>query len=196
MSMVLECFVLTTVSLPKWIKLRMLSMTKKWQLNIFWLGIYFIYISNAIPKVPPIFPHPLPPPTHSHFLALALPCAMKHINIWTCHNSICSCVTTGFCCQLDTNLKSPGKSQTWIEGASVDKLGPFDWPVCRVWGAFLDFLKSSRLRVAQPWANGSGLYEKPGWTRATEGGQRSSVVSASVPASCVLLDVWVLRFLL
>jgi hypothetical protein len=28
------------------------------------LGIYFIYISNAIPKVPHILPHPLPqPPT-------------------------------------------------------------------------------------------------------------------------------------
>ena len=40
----------------------------------FKLGIYFIYICNANPKVPP---HPLPPtplPTHSHFLALAFPC--------------------------------------------------------------------------------------------------------------------------
>jgi hypothetical protein len=35
----------------------------------FLLGIFFIYISNAIPKVPP--PNPLP--THSHFLALAFP---------------------------------------------------------------------------------------------------------------------------
>jgi hypothetical protein len=37
------------------------------------IGIFFIYISNAIPKVP----HTLPPislPTHSHFLALAFPC--------------------------------------------------------------------------------------------------------------------------
>jgi hypothetical protein len=25
------------------------------------LGIYFIYISNAIPKVPHTLPHPLPP---------------------------------------------------------------------------------------------------------------------------------------
>jgi hypothetical protein len=32
------------------------------------LGIFFIYISNAIPKVPPT-----PLPTHSHFLALAFP---------------------------------------------------------------------------------------------------------------------------
>jgi hypothetical protein len=33
-------------------------------LFIFLLGIYFIYISNAIPKVPHILPHPLPhPPT-------------------------------------------------------------------------------------------------------------------------------------
>jgi hypothetical protein len=31
---------------------------------IFWGGIYFIYISNAIPKVPHTLPHPLPyPPT-------------------------------------------------------------------------------------------------------------------------------------
>jgi hypothetical protein len=36
----------------------------------FLLGIYFIYISNAIPKVP----QPAPPPTLSHFLALAFPC--------------------------------------------------------------------------------------------------------------------------
>jgi hypothetical protein len=35
------------------------------------LDIFFIYISNAIPKVP----YTLPPPcSHSHFLALALPC--------------------------------------------------------------------------------------------------------------------------
>jgi hypothetical protein len=34
------------------------------------LGIYFIYISNAIPKVP----HKAPPPTHFHFLALAFSC--------------------------------------------------------------------------------------------------------------------------
>jgi hypothetical protein len=39
----------------------------------FLLGIFLVYISNAIPKVP----HTLPPttlPTHSHFLALAFPC--------------------------------------------------------------------------------------------------------------------------
>jgi hypothetical protein len=29
-------------------------------LNIILLGIYFIYISNAIPKVPNTLPHPLP----------------------------------------------------------------------------------------------------------------------------------------
>jgi hypothetical protein len=41
------------------------------------LGIFLIYISNAIPKVP----HTLPPtslPTHSHFLALAFPCTGKY----------------------------------------------------------------------------------------------------------------------
>jgi hypothetical protein len=37
----------------------------------FLLGIYFIYISNAIPKVPHTPPTPLP--THSHFLALVFP---------------------------------------------------------------------------------------------------------------------------
>jgi hypothetical protein len=37
------------------------------------LGIYFIYISNAIPKVPHTL-KPTPPPTHSHLLALAFPC--------------------------------------------------------------------------------------------------------------------------
>jgi hypothetical protein len=32
----------------------------------FLLGIYFIYISNAVPKVPHMLPHPLPhPPTPS-----------------------------------------------------------------------------------------------------------------------------------
>jgi hypothetical protein len=44
-------------------------------LLIFLLGIFFIYISNDILKVPNTLPHPLPyPPTHlpihSHFLAL------------------------------------------------------------------------------------------------------------------------------
>jgi hypothetical protein len=37
------------------------------------LGIFLIYTSNAIPKVPhTLLPTPLP--THSHFLALAFPC--------------------------------------------------------------------------------------------------------------------------
>jgi hypothetical protein len=40
----------------------------------FSLGIYFIYISNAIPKVPYTLPPPTPLPTHSHFFALAFPC--------------------------------------------------------------------------------------------------------------------------
>jgi hypothetical protein len=38
------------------------------------LDIFFIYISNAILKVPYTLPHPAPLPTHSHFLALAFPC--------------------------------------------------------------------------------------------------------------------------
>jgi hypothetical protein len=38
-------------------------------LKIFLLGIFLIYISNAIPKVPHTLP-PTPLPTHSHFLAL------------------------------------------------------------------------------------------------------------------------------
>jgi hypothetical protein len=40
------------------------------------LDIFFIYISNAIPKVPYTHPPPSPAPlsTHSHFLALAFPC--------------------------------------------------------------------------------------------------------------------------
>jgi hypothetical protein len=37
------------------------------------LGIFFIYISNAMPKVPHTLPT-TPLPTHSHFLALAFPC--------------------------------------------------------------------------------------------------------------------------
>jgi hypothetical protein len=40
----------------------------------FLLDIFFIYISNAIPKVPYTLPCPAPLPTHSHFLALAFPC--------------------------------------------------------------------------------------------------------------------------
>jgi hypothetical protein len=44
-----------------------------WKHNSFFkLGIFFIYISSAIPKVPHTPPTPLP--THSHFLALAFPC--------------------------------------------------------------------------------------------------------------------------
>ena len=37
----------------------------------FLLDIFFVYISNAIPKVPNPLP-PIPLPTYSHFLALAL----------------------------------------------------------------------------------------------------------------------------
>jgi hypothetical protein len=40
----------------------------------FLLGIFFIYISNAIPKVPHTLPPPTPLPAHSHFLALVFPC--------------------------------------------------------------------------------------------------------------------------
>jgi hypothetical protein len=42
-------------------------------ISFFLLGIFLIYISNAIPKVPHTLPH-TPLPTHSHFLALAFPC--------------------------------------------------------------------------------------------------------------------------
>jgi hypothetical protein len=36
---------------------------------------FFIYISNAILKVPYILPNPCAPlPTHSHFMALVFPC--------------------------------------------------------------------------------------------------------------------------
>jgi hypothetical protein len=42
--------------------------------NCFLLDIFFIYISNAIPKVPYTHPHSAPQPTHSHFLALKFPC--------------------------------------------------------------------------------------------------------------------------
>jgi hypothetical protein len=40
----------------------------------FLFGIFFIYISNAIPKFPYTLPSPAPLPTHSHFLALVFPC--------------------------------------------------------------------------------------------------------------------------
>jgi hypothetical protein len=42
-------------------------------LYFFKLGIFLVYISNAIPKVPHTHP-PNPLPTHSPFLALAFPC--------------------------------------------------------------------------------------------------------------------------
>jgi hypothetical protein len=38
------------------------------------LNNFFIYIANAIPKVPYTIPHPAPLPTHSQFLALVFPC--------------------------------------------------------------------------------------------------------------------------
>jgi hypothetical protein len=41
--------------------------------KIFLLGIFLIYISKAIPKVPHTLP-PTPLPTHSHFLVLVFPC--------------------------------------------------------------------------------------------------------------------------
>jgi hypothetical protein len=40
----------------------------------FSLDIFFIYISNAILKVSYTSPRPAPQPTHSCFLAQALPC--------------------------------------------------------------------------------------------------------------------------
>ena len=40
---------------------------------LFLLDIFFICISNAIPKAPYTLPRPDPQPTHSHFLALLSP---------------------------------------------------------------------------------------------------------------------------
>jgi hypothetical protein len=51
----------------------MANFMKKNIFNIFFLGIFLIYISNTIPKVP----HTLtstPLLTHYHFLALVFPC--------------------------------------------------------------------------------------------------------------------------
>jgi hypothetical protein len=42
----------------------------------FLLSIFFIYISNAVPKVPHTPPTPLP--TYSHFLSLAFPCTEEY----------------------------------------------------------------------------------------------------------------------
>jgi hypothetical protein len=43
--------------------------------NLFFLlGIFLIYISNAIPKVSLTLTPATPLPTHSHFLALVFPC--------------------------------------------------------------------------------------------------------------------------
>ena len=42
--------------------------------HFFKLDIFFIYISNAIPKVPYTLPPPCPLPIHSYFLALEFPC--------------------------------------------------------------------------------------------------------------------------
>jgi hypothetical protein len=41
--------------------------------KILW-DIFFIYISNVIPKVPYTLPRPAPLPTHSHFLDLVFLC--------------------------------------------------------------------------------------------------------------------------
>jgi hypothetical protein len=47
----------------------------------FLLDIFFIYISNAILKVPYTpSPCPAPLPTHSHFLALVFPCTEALFN--------------------------------------------------------------------------------------------------------------------
>jgi hypothetical protein len=45
----------------------------------FKLGIFFIYISNAIPKVPHTLPPPTLIPTHSHFMVLVFP-VLRHIS--------------------------------------------------------------------------------------------------------------------
>jgi hypothetical protein len=48
-------------------------LVKIFYLNKFLLDIFFIYNSNAIPKVPYTLPRPTPQPTHACFLALASP---------------------------------------------------------------------------------------------------------------------------
>jgi hypothetical protein len=44
----------------------------------FFIRYFFIYISNAILKIPYTLPHPAPQPTHSCFLALAFPCTGEY----------------------------------------------------------------------------------------------------------------------
>jgi hypothetical protein len=59
----------------------MISHTLQWMFHFFFLeyffhfllGIYFIYISNAIPEVTYTLHSIAPLPTHSHFLALVFP---------------------------------------------------------------------------------------------------------------------------
>jgi hypothetical protein len=43
-------------------------------IKAFLLDIFFIYISNAIPKAPYTLSRPAPKPLHSCFLALTFPC--------------------------------------------------------------------------------------------------------------------------
>jgi hypothetical protein len=58
-------------------------------LRHFLLAIFFIYISNAIPKAPYLLPCTSPQPTHSCFLALAFPCTgaydLRHTKCLSSH---------------------------------------------------------------------------------------------------------------
>jgi hypothetical protein len=51
----------------------MMRRRRRRRTSFFLLGVFLVYIFNAIPKVPHTH-HPTPLPTHSPFLALAFPC--------------------------------------------------------------------------------------------------------------------------
>jgi hypothetical protein len=56
---------------------------------LFLLGIFLVYIFNAIPKVPHTHP-PNPLPTHPPFLALAFPCTGAYKSLQVQWASLCS----------------------------------------------------------------------------------------------------------
>jgi hypothetical protein len=70
---ILDSVTLFPFSIPLQLMSLPLSSSYDYFLLDFLLGIFLIYISNAIPKVPHTHPHNSLP-TYSHFLALAFPC--------------------------------------------------------------------------------------------------------------------------
>ena len=95
----------------------------------FQLDVFFIYISNAIPKFPCMFPQPFPLPTHSHVVGLAFPCSRASIIMgtersgwaWKPERGLIMALSLQFSLFQETNILSINEVCKWRGNISISQ---------------------------------------------------------------------------